>query len=267
MLIAAEEAGYKAFVVKEHYFPSMLGTTMLASNVAKRTIPYGCLCLNNSVGGLNLYAVDAACNMGAKIIFMPTVSAKNHIDHYKGKNFVGAGNMSVPEKPIYYLNDKDELIPEVISILEYLAKGFPDVTLGTGHGTPKEIDTLINAAFDIGVTKILVNHPFHLIDATMEQMQKWASQGAFIELNACMFNDVAPASHHFPAELAAEIISKVGPKQIVVDTDLGQVIYCHPVEGMRLFIDMLKDKCGVDDAQLKIMLIDNPSKLLGLPNN
>ena len=157
MYYEAEEAGYKAFIIKDHYSPSMNVATIIEEHLRKgETRVFGCLCLNNSVGGINLNAVDVACNMGAKIIFMPTVSAKNHIDLHKNKVFVGSGKLSVPEKPIYYLDENDNLKPEVIELLEYLSDEQPDVILGTGHGTAYEIDKLISKASKLNIKKILV---------------------------------------------------------------------------------------------------------------
>ena len=75
---------------------------------AGRTRCFGGIVLNNSVGGLNCNAIDAAIAMGAKIVWMPTVSAKNHMDHHKG-GFLGAGSMSVPETPICYLDECGKL--------------------------------------------------------------------------------------------------------------------------------------------------------------
>jgi hypothetical protein len=264
MMINADKAGYTAFVMKDHYFPSMMGTMILQKHFAKQSQPFGCICLNNSIGGINIHAVDAACNMGAKIVFMPTVSAKNHLDHYNGKKFAGAGSMSVPEVPIYYLDENNQLIPEVKEVLNYLVKEHPEVVLGTGHGSPEEIDKLIEYAIKIGLKKILVNHPFFHLGATIDNMKHWAEQGAFIELNAVVFNDVEPAPHHLSIEIAQEVLNIIGPKKIVVDSDLGQANNSYPTEGLLKFLLVLKEKCNVTDSDLDFMCIKNPSMLLGL---
>ena len=146
MLMDGISYGYQAFVSKDHYFPTVMGTDMVTKFLgAGKCSAYGCIVLNNSVGGINVYAVDAACAMGAKIVFMPTVSALNHIESHK-KGFVGAGKMKIPEKPIYYLDENGELKPEVLEVLEYLAEYHPEVTLGTGHGSVAEINKLIDKA-------------------------------------------------------------------------------------------------------------------------
>lgn len=265
MLANAQAAGYRAFLTKDHYFPSMMGAEMVEKHLGNGTTrALSCICLNNAVGGINVHAVDAACGMGAKIVFMPTVSAQNHLNHHKKTGFVGAGKLKVPETPIYYLDGSGELKPEAVAVLEYLKEHHPEVVLGTGHGSPAEISKLIDKAAELGLTKILVNHPFFHIDATVDQMVHWADQGAYIELNAVVFNDVEPASHHLPIEVAQEVLDRVGYQRMVLDSDLGQNVYVEPVAGLQRFADVLMDRCGLTEEQIRVMLIDNPTKLLGL---
>ena len=265
MLLSAQTSGYRAFITKDHYFPSMMSANVAGKHLGNgKTHAFGCICLNNSVGGINLSAVDAACGMGAKIVFMPTVSAKNHINHHKKAGFVGAGKLKLEERPIYYLDEQGELIPEVVALLNYLKDYHPEVVLGTGHGSPDEIEKLVSKAVELGLTKILVNHPFFHIDATVEQMVRWADMGAFIELNAVVFNDVEPASHHLPISIAQDVLDHVGYQRIVMDSDLGQTAYMEPVSGLQKFAQVLVNLCGVTEDQLRVMLIDNPAKLIGL---
>lgn len=265
MLLSAQASGYRAFITKDHYFPSMMSANVTGKHLGSgKTHAFGCICLNNSVGGINLSAVDAACGMGAKIVFMPTVSAQNHINHHKKAGFVGAGKLKLEEHPIYYLDEQGELIPEVVALLNYLKDYHPEVVLGTGHGSPDEIEKLVSKAVELGLTKILVNHPFFHIDATVEQMVRWADMGAFIELNAVVFNDVEPASHHLPISIAQDVLDHVGYQRIVMDSDLGQTAYMEPVSGLQKFTQVLVNLCGVTEDQLRVMLIDNPAKLIGL---
>ena len=265
MLLNAQAAGYRAFVTKDHYFPSMMGTDMVTKHMGDGTTQaMGGICLNNSVGGINVSAVDAACGMGAKIVFMPTVSAKNHIEHHKKTAFVGAGKMKLPEKPIYYLDEQGELLPEVVEVLNYLKEYHPEVVLGTGHGSVPEINKLIDKAVELGLPKILVNHPFFHIGATVDDMVHWADQGAYIELNAVVFNDVEPASHHLPISIAQEVLDRVGYQRIVVDSDMGQSVYKEPVSGLQTFAQVLMEKCGATEEQLRVMMIENPAKLMDI---
>lgn len=265
MLLDAQKAGYRGFVSKDHYFPTMMGTDMVTKFLGNGSCEaFGCIVLNNAVGGVNIYAVDAACAMGAKIVFMPTISALNHINHHTKNKFVGAGALKIQEKPIYYLDEQGELKPEVVQVLEFLAQNYPEVTLGTGHGTVAEINKLIDKAVELGLQKILVNHPFFNIDATIDDMVRWADQGAMIELNAVVFDDVVPASHHLPFDIAKEVYNRVGYQRIVVDSDMGQASNVPPTEGLQKFAGLLIEKCGATEEQLKVVMHDNPAWLIGI---
>ena len=120
MLKEAEAAGYRGFLVKDHYFPSMMGCQMVQRHLGSGSVEvFGSMCLNNAMGLFNLNAVDVAYGMGAKMIYFPTVSSKNHIDAHKG-HFAGAGKMSVPETPVVYVDENGRLDPAAVRILEYI---------------------------------------------------------------------------------------------------------------------------------------------------
>ena len=111
MLKEAEAAGYRGFLVKDHYFPSMMGCQMVHRHLGNGSVQvFGSMCLNNAMGLFNLNAVDVAYGMGAKMLYFPTVSSKNHIDAHKG-HFAGAGKMTVPETPVVYVDEKESWTP------------------------------------------------------------------------------------------------------------------------------------------------------------
>lgn len=265
MLREAMEDGYAAFVIKDHYFPTMMGAEMIEKHLGNGTCRvYGGIALNNSVGGVNLKAVDAACALGAKIVWMPTVSALRHKEMHQGKGlaFPGSKGMSVAETPIRYVDGKGELAPEAVEVLDYLVKK-PDVILATGHGSREEIDALIHKAAQLGVKRILVNHPHYMIGATLEDMVEWSRLGAYIELNATVF---VPTSKFCTNDIAQtrEIVEAVGLDKIVVDSDYGQNGNGSPVDGLNRFIELLAGACGLTEDSLEQICYHNPAWLLGL---
>ena len=209
-------------------------------------------------------AVDAAVAMGAKLVWMPTVSALRHKIMHSGKGvaFPASKGMSVAEKPIMYLQEDGSLQPQVLEVLDYLA-AHPDVILATGHGSRDEIDALIHAAVERGVQRILVNHPHYMIGASLEDMVAWSRLGAYIELNAVAF---VPDSkfHSNEIEEARNIVAAVGLDKIVADSDYGQNGNGSPVQGLLRFISMLQEACGLTQEQMEVMTYHNPAWLLGL---
>ena len=44
---------------------------------------FGGVALNQTVGGLNPYAVELALRMGGRMVWFPTLSSAAHIDHHE----------------------------------------------------------------------------------------------------------------------------------------------------------------------------------------
>ena len=84
---AADAAGMRALLVKNHHTSTVLAAAaVLESGPGIRV--FGGLACNEWVGGLNTSAVEAALQMGAREIWMPTLSAENERAH---KDRAGTG--------------------------------------------------------------------------------------------------------------------------------------------------------------------------------
>lgn len=262
MLKEAEAAGYAGFLVKDHYFPSMLGTKMVEKHLGNRTCKvYGSMCLNNSIGLFNLKALDTARQMDAKIVYFPTVSTKKHIDDHQSKGFVGGGKSKIDEEPVSYVDENGNMDPAAIECLKYMAEH--DMVLGTGHGTLWEVDHLVKKAVELGVKRILVNHPHYNVGASYEDMKRWTDLGAYIELNVCVFVGGSKIGNVEDA-VFKKIMDTVGVDRIIMDTDLGQVNNGSPVEGMFNYINLLEREFGVTEEEINTMTKVNPVKLFNL---
>ena len=262
MLKEAEAAGYAGFLVKDHYFPSMLGTKMVEKHLGNGTCKvYGSMCLNNSIGLFNLKALDTARQMDAKIVYFPTVSTKKHIDDHQSKGFVGGGKSKIDEEPVSYVDENGNMDPAAIECLKYMAEH--DMVLGTGHGTLREVDHLVKKAVELGVKRILVNHPHYNVGASYEDMKRWTDLGAYIELNVCVFVGGSKIGNVEDA-VFKKIMDTVGVDRIIMDTDLGQVNNGSPVEGMFNYINLLEREFGVTEEEINTMAKVNPVKLFNL---
>ncbi|WP_304507580.1 DUF6282 family protein [Anaerotignum sp.] len=265
MLKEAEELGYRAIVIKDHFAPTVMMADTLSKHVSKNTQVFGGIALNNSVGGLNVKALDAAYAAGAKIFWMPTVSTKNHIDAHSGGHgikFPSSKGMSVAEKPIVYIKEDGTLIDEALEVIEYAGKK-EDLILGTGHGSLREVDATIRAAFKAGTKRILVNHPFYMIGADIGIIKEWSEMGAYIELNATVFVEDSKFCS-VSTDVLAEIIEKISIDNLIVDSDYGQLGNGNVSEGLWKFIEMIKKNTKATDEDIEKMTKINPAKLLGL---
>ncbi len=262
MLMEAQRVGYAGFLVKDHYFPSILGTKMIEKHLGDGSCKvYGSMALNNSIGLFNLKALDTARQMNAKIIYFPTVSTKKHIDDHKKASFIGSGKASIQESPVVYVDEEGNMDPAAIEVLKYMAEY--DMVLGTGHGNLWEIEHLVGKAVELGVKRILVNHPHYNVNASYEQMAKWAKLGAYIELNVCVFKGGSKIGT-VDDIVAKEMIDACGVENIILDTDMGQYGNGSPVEGMYNFINLLEREFGITEEEINIMAKKNPAKLLNI---
>jgi hypothetical protein len=243
----AAAAGMRAVLLKSHHTLTADRAALAESQVENIRV-FGGVALNEAVGGLNPAAVETALALGAKEIWLPTLSAANHLQ--------ATGSSA---KGICILDETERLRPVVFEILELVAQG--DIILGTGHLSVQEIEHLIPAARAAGVKRILVTHPeLPLVNMPISMQQALAGPDVFFE--RCLFVTLfQPQPVPLPAIAAAT--RQVGPETTVMATDFGQVENPSPIAGMRHYItEMLA--LGFSQAEIDRMTRVNPAELLGL---
>lgn len=258
----ARKYGMRAVVLKAHH-----GYTSDRMHFVRKLINgievYGGVVLNNAVGGINPFAVDAAIKLGAKIVWFPTISAKNHLDQMGapafGSSMKQASQHRLVEKPITVFNENGKLVPEVYEVIDLIAE--KDIMLATGHLCIPEARAVIKAAKDRGVKRLYVNHPEYIINGTIEEQKELADMGAFIEHLAIFMYPMWPTRAGLDG--IVEMIKAVGPERTILATDLGQVHNPEPADGFRMFIRVLLEK-GIPFGHLKKMVQDNPRFMLNL---
>ena len=220
---------------------------------------FGSLVLNNTVGGLNPHAVDYNVKMGAKLVFMPTAHAANHIRNTH-RNARLASNVQL-RKPygITVIDATGELLDPVKQILDIIAEH--DVILSSGHLHIAEVWVLFDEAKRRGVKRLLVNHPAYGLHCTYEDVSELAAMGAMIQQSACLFVD--SRFNVFPPDELKAQVDAAGVANSSIGSDLGQVDNPSPVEGMRQIIAMLL-ALGFSDEDVGKMVRDNPARLVGL---
>jgi len=258
----AKSMGMKAVVLKEHHGYTSDRIYFVRKLVSGIEV-YGGVVLNNAVGGINPFAVEAAIDLGARIVWFPTLSAKNHLEQMGGPGFGSSMQQKtrkkMVEKPLTVLNDKGHLIPEAYDVIDLIAAH--DIVLATGHLSIPEVRPLIKAAKERGVKRLYLNHPEYIINGTIADQKELARMGVFIEHLAIFMYPMWPTKAGI--EGIVQMIKEVGPESTVLATDLGQVHNPPPWEGLRMFIRVLFEK-GIPKEHLKMMVQDNPSYLLNI---
>jgi hypothetical protein len=256
----AMAAGMRALVVKDQH--SMTGNAVYFINkYIIRNEPFDVfagLVLNNAAGGLNPNVVDAAIKYGAKIVWMPTSSARNHIEiHQKMESsFPHTKEKLFPETPLTILDEKGKILPQVKQICSLIAEA--DIILGTGHLHLSEIKLLVEEAQKAGIKRILMQHPEFLVEASIDEQVELAKKGVWIEHSLALF-----LSGACKKEYLVEMIRGVGSEYTTLGSDLGQMTNPRPVAGIRTCVQYLLEN-GIKDEEIDLMLRKNPAKLVNL---
>jgi hypothetical protein len=256
----AAAAGMRGIMFKDHHysvapFIPIMDRVLGHLNVAM----FGGLVLNNSTGGLNPFVVDAQLKQGAKLIWMPTAQSANHIRSSHRKSRLASNVQLKPSPGITVVDAYGELLDEVKQILDSIAEF--NAILSSGHLHVWEIWKLFEEAKKRGVKRLLVNHPMYGLHFTYEDITELAQFGALIEQSACLYVD-SRFNVFSPQELKEHILA-AGVEHSSIGSDLGQVDNPTPVEGMRQAIKLCL-ALGFTEAEVRLMVRDNPSKLIGL---
>ena len=148
---AAVRVGARAIVIKSHQ-GFTANRAYLTNEYVKKVYGetnftmFGSVTLNKVVGGVNPSAVETALKLGAKVVWLPTQSAKNHI-RKMGKDPSSGVDIVVGWK----------VVPELLEVFK-MVKDY-DAVLGTAHVSPEEAFVVIEAARNAGVKKIVMTHP------------------------------------------------------------------------------------------------------------
>jgi hypothetical protein len=262
-LEAAEEAaaaGMRGLLFKDHHYSVAPFIPLMERVLGDRGLSmYSGLVLNNSTGGLNPFVVDAQLKMGAKLIWMPTAQAANHIRSAHGKVRL-ASNVQLKNSPALTVVDGyGNILDEVKQILDMIAEF--DAILSSGHLHVWEIWKLFEEAKKRGVKRLLINHPMYGLHFTYDDIRDLAAMGALIEQSAGLYID-SRFNTYSPQELKEHILA-AGVAQSSIGSDLGQVDNPTPVEGMRQAIKLCL-ALGFSEAEVRAMVADNPARLVGL---
>ena len=258
----ALEAGYRGVLLKTHESTSVFRANLVQKHFEDKIDVFGGLVLNSFVGGFNPYAVDLSAKMGAKMIWMPTITAQHHFDFYGAPQYGSMKSASaplVPKEGLTVFDEGKKIKREVEEVLELVAQH--DLCLGTGHLDNEEILAVCEKAQEVGIKKIAITHPdFELNKLPLSDQVQLSKKGIFMEKSIL---PMMPMWHSITPAQTSESIRAIGPERCVLQTDFGQAHHPDHVAGMELFIIMLLEN-GITPEEIRLMLVDNPQELMGL---
>tara|TARA_R110002020_G_scaffold25060_10_gene81620 strand:- start:1040 stop:1948 length:909 start_codon:yes stop_codon:yes gene_type:complete len=261
-LMDAAAAGFRAVLFKDHFYLGVSHAVILEKLFPETGVRlFSGIALNNASGGINPHAVNHAANIGAKIVWLPTLSAANHIAQTEGaaKNFPKTAKRMLPPIPLSALDANGEITDDTKLVLDLVAEA--DMILAGGHLPASELIQVFEEAGKRGVKRMLVNHPTYVVGCTDDDMRELVRLGAYLEHSICMFIE-GKALEFTPQDLA-RYIEIAGPERTVLSSDLGLQGSPRPIEGFRQIVALLLD-LQISKSDIRKMTGDNAAWLLNL---
>ncbi|MBR1217062.1 hypothetical protein JQ557_03605 [Bradyrhizobium sp. U87765 SZCCT0131] len=263
-LVDAAAAGFRAVLYKDHFYPGMAHAILLEKLFPETHVRlFSGVALNNAVGGINPHAVDHAIKLGGKIVWMPTLSAANHIAVQKSgqaKTFPKTSQKMLDPMPLSALDANGRLTDDTRKVIDLIAEA--DIILSGGHLHASELHLVFDEAVKRGVRKMMVNHPTYIVGCTDTDIRQLVRRGVVMEHSICMFID--GKSKKYSADDLAHLIEVAGVDKTILSSDLGLTGSQRPVDGFRSITQMLLD-LQMPRAAIKKLIGDNAAAFLDLP--
>ncbi|MHB1132208.1 MAG: DUF6282 family protein [Chloroflexota bacterium] len=252
--------GVAGFVLKAHE-----GCTAARAQLANFAVPgaraVGSIVLNRFAGGLNPLAVEASVTMGARVVFLPTLHAANHIQYFGMPGFPNMQTALPPREVVgvRLLDERGEPLPELLEVIDVVKTA--DVALATGHVSLAESERVVAVARERGVSRVIVNHPdFGPSRIDVAAQERLIALGAYIEFPVNFLT--ALEGEVDPAELVARL-RRLGSEHCLLASDLGQKRNGDPWRGLARGVAALL-AAGLSENDLDRLLRHNPRQVLGL---
>lgn len=249
----ARDAHHRAIVLKSHDSPTAALAWAVQRVVGPELAVYGGICCDREVGGVNPAAVETALRLGARIVWLPTLSSRQDVD-----NGVAA-RLGIPGPGLVVTDADDALLPETREVLALVREH--DAILATGHVSAAEHYAVVEEFAARG--KVLVTHATEELAGprlSPQQCRELADLGAWVEL--CAMTCIGALATRSVAEMVATI-RQVGVARVTLGTDFGQKMNPRPAAGLQTYADALFAE-GLSEREIRTMACDNPARLLGI---
>jgi hypothetical protein len=249
----AAAAGHRAIVLKSHDSPTASLAWAVQRDVGDGISVFGGICCDREVGGMNPAAVEVALDLGARIVWLPTLSSRQDFE-----NGVAA-QLGIPGPGISVTDETGDLLPETKEVLALVREH--DAVLATGHVSAAEHYAVVRALSKDG--KVIVTHATEDLAGpklTAAQCKELAELGAWIEL--CAMTCIGALATKTVGQMT-ETIRAVGVEHVTLGTDFGQKANPHPAAGLQTYADALYAE-GLSESDIRRMACTNPTALLGL---
>jgi hypothetical protein len=169
----------------------------------------------------------------------------------------GASSLYDGIKGIKVLDDDGNLVPEARQVLDLIAEA--NIILSVGHLTLQEIRVVVSYGKEIGMNKLILDHPHSsTMRIDIENQIELADLGCIVNHT---YAQVSPRFHAISVGQLADNIRRLGPRRVVLSSDAGQIGNPTPAESMRIYVQLLLEE-GISPDDIRVMLHENPGRML-----
>jgi hypothetical protein len=244
--------GHAAVVLKSHDEPTASLAHAVDAIVDDIEV-FGGICCDREIGGLNPVAVEVSLRLGAKVVWLPTLSSQQDVENGL------AAYLGMPLHGLRVVDEDGALLSETQAIIDLVAEH--GAVLATGHISTDEHFAVARSAK--GRAQVLATHVRERHagpDLSIEECRALADLGVTLELVAatCLGSSASRT-----LDDVIDTIKAIGPEHFTLATDYGGKGKPRPAPGFASYVDDLWG-AGVSESDLRVMACDNPQRLLGL---
>ncbi len=256
----AEQAGMRAVLLKSHLWPTVTGATALEQLYAGAVHVATSVTLNPMVGGVDPWAVEAAADMGATAVFMPTWGSAGDREHGGFHTRLAEAFEHFDPARLSTTSMVDEggaLTGAAHEVLRLVHER--GLLLSTGHISWRESLALAQESHQLGFERLVLAHPLSVsVDAPHDAVSEIVRLGAYAEF---CWPTVAPGRRS-PAEVIA-LVRRVGAERTILTSDYFGGAGPSPSDLLLMLAGVLYDN-GLSVAEIRTAAVTNPAFLLDL---
>src|SRR3954469_11776648 len=130
----AEALGMRGIVLKSHWWPTAVATPYIRALYHGPVEPFSSVVLNPVAGGTELWAVESAAALGARMVFLPTWGSCHDLEHGGFHRTMMRAYRTFDPAQVTgtsFLDADGQLVARGRELLEYCQ--LHDLSLATGH--------------------------------------------------------------------------------------------------------------------------------------